>query len=210
MKLEITERDKVLLMLVSVLLITVSYLFLGILPLHRANRDMREQLASAEAEMEAKEKKIAGLAEVSSVHDELKEDLAQVQDGLYPMMESREIDKILTELALEHGLSVRKMEIQIPKEASDLPPFGEVKEEKAADDLKAADSVFLASVLMEVTGTRKDEDRLLDEIAQSMPGIRTLSMRRIALKNRSPEKGEDGEDILELKLEISMCRKSLE
>ncbi|MDO5551223.1 MAG: hypothetical protein Q4F76_08625 [Lachnospiraceae bacterium] len=211
MKLELTERDKTLLIFLDVLLIAAAYLFLGILPLHRANYDMLAQLESAEADMEEKEKKIAGLAEVSSVHDELEKALEQAQTAMLPMMESREIDRILTGLALEYGLSVRRMEIQMPEEASDLPAFGETKGKKsAAGNNEGADSVYHALVSMEVVGSQTDGDRLLDAVSQNMTGIRIISMRRISAKSHSAADSGSGEDVLELKLEVSMCRKAAE
>lgn len=211
MKLEVTPRDKVLLIFLSVLLIMAAYLLLGILPLYRANRDMTMQLSSAEADMEDKERKIARLSEAGSVNLELKEDLARVQSALYPMMESREIDRILTGLAYDYGLSVRRMEIRMPEKASELLPFGEEKEKKAgAAEDPESDSVYHAFVLMEVVGSRADEDGLLDEISQKRPGIRTLSMRRITAKGRGLAEDGSVEDILELELEISMCRKIAE
>lgn len=209
MKLELTERDKTLLVFLSVLLIAAAYLFLGILPLGQANYDMLAQLESAEADMEEKEKKIAGLAEVSSVHDELEKALAQAQTAMLPMMESREIDRILTGLALEYGLSVRRMEIQMPDEASYLPAFGETKGKKAAGGtIEEADSVYHALVSMEVIGSQTDGDRLLDAVSRNMTGIRMISMRRIAAKGHSTEDSGAEEDVLELKLEVSMCQKA--
>ncbi len=223
MRLELTERDKAMLPVLLLLVIIAAYVFLGIWPLHKANARMRAQLENVRADMEEKQRKLDSLAVVSAEDKMLRESLKRIQEPLYPMLESQEIGKLLTGMALEHGLSVRRLEIRMPDVPSKLAAFGAGKEKAdLAMGLSAVDSVYHAQVLLEVTGTKEGQDGLLDAFAYEETGIRILTMRRIggmgmeeedvALTVREDEplplvEGAEEGDALELKLDISMCHK---
>lgn len=232
MRLELTDRDKAMLPVLLLFCLIAAFVFLGIWPLHQANARMRAQLKTVRADMEEKQRKLDDLAVVTMEDERLRESLGRMQEPLYPMMESQEIGKLLTGMALEHGLSVRRLEIRMPDTSFETaaPGAGKEKTGLAAGKEKAslsagmavADSVYHAQVLLEVTGTKEGRDGLLDALAYEESGIRVLTMRRIAA--RSMEEGdvalplredeplplvggaEEG-DVLELKLDISMCRK---
>lgn len=241
MRLELTDRDKAMLPVLLLFCLIAAFVFLGIWPLHQANARMRAQLKTVRADMEEKQRKLDDLAVVTMEDEMLRESLGRMQEPLYPMMESQEIGKLLTGMALEHGLSVRRLEIRMPDTSFETaaPGAGKEKTGLAAGKEKTglavgkekvslsagmavADSVYHAQVLLEVTGTKEGRDGLLDALAYEESGIRVLTMRRIAA--RSMEEGdvalplredeplplvggaEEG-DVLELKLDISMCRK---
>lgn len=209
MKLEVTEQDKKLLSILAGLVIFAAILFLGAIPLHKRNKDMKAAAESIQEAVEENQRKLVALAQMEIVKEENQKQLEAVQEKLYPMMESQEIDRILTEMAFAHGLTVRKLEIQMPMEESKLLAFqengngmgGKMPEEKA-------DGVFQAQVLLEVTGSKEGKAGLLDEIAEEHVSIRTLTMRRIRQMVRGAAEGEEHEmEVLELRLEVSMCRK---
>ena len=222
MKLEVTERDKAMLPILAVLGIVAAYVCLGIWPLHRANVQMRAQLEMVREDMGEKQKKLDGLPIVRIENESLKADLGRLQAPFYPMLESQEIGKLLTAMALEHGLSVRKLEIRMPSASPALYAFDTEKEEQEPAK-GAADSVSCAQVRLEVTGPKEGRDGLWDALAYEEEGIRTVTMRRITARSMNAgdgpvfEAGEDsplpvvgkeeGEDVLELQLEISMCHK---
>lgn len=214
MKLEVTEKDKRLLSIMAALALAAVFLILGIIPLHKRNQDMKEMAEAIAADVEENKRKLITLAHVKSVEEENQKRLEEIQEGLYPMMESQEIDRILTEMALAYGLSVRKMEIQMPEGPSSLPAFQEEKPASVAVGQETGtDSVFQASVLLEVTGSGEGKAGFLDEIAREDISIRTLTMRRLSMIVRGGAKEEEEErelEVLELRLEVSMCRKEQE
>lgn len=232
MRLELTDRDKAMLPVLLLFCLIAAFVFLGIWPLHQANARMRAQLKTVRADMEEKQRKLDDLAVVTMEDERLRESLGRMQEPLYPMMESQEIGKLLTGMALEHGLSVRRLEIRMPDTSFETAAPGAGKEKTGlavgkekvslSAGMAVADSVYHAQVLLEVTGTKEGRAGLLDALAYEESGIRVLTMRRIAA--RSMEEGdvalplredeplplvggaEEG-DVLELKLDISMCRK---
>ncbi len=204
MKLEVTERDKRLLSFLLALLVAAACIFLGIIPLHKANMEMKNKLESVKAEVEEKHRRIAGLAQIKSVNEELRGKLQTVREPFYPKMESQEIDRILTEMALEYGLSIKRMEIRMPAEPFKLLPYG--LDPEPAEDLKELASIFQAKVLLEVTGSREGKSVLLDKITGETKGMRILTMRRLKMKSRGEAEGNwEEQEILELLLEVSMC-----
>ena len=77
------------------------------------------------------------------------------------MMESQEIDRLLTEMVLGCGLWVRKMEIGMPV-GVDGEEGGKGKESY----------VFQVQVLLEITGSEEGKDALLDELARMPEGLK--------------------------------------
>lgn len=232
MRLELTDRDKAMLPVLLLFCLIAAYVFLGIWPLHQANARMRAQLKTVRADMEEKQRKLDDLAVVTMEDERLRESLGRMQEPLYPMMESQEIGKLLTGMALEHGLSVRRLEIRMPDMPFGTAAFGAGKEKTGlaagkekvslAAGMAVADSVYHAQVLLEVTGTKEGRDGLLDALAYEEAGIRVLTMRRIAARSMEEEDaaltlredeplplvgGAEEGDVLELKLDISMCCK---
>lgn len=200
MKLEFTERDRKLLKVLLLFLTAALYFEAGILPLHRASRDLKVQMESVEAQARETQKKLAGLAQMISVYEDNQETLRTLQDAVYPMLESHEIDRILTSLAGRWHLSIRKLEIQMPENAAALPAYSRDGEE--GEGMEAVPgSVYQAVVLAELTGDPKNQAGLLDEIADSGEGLRILSMRRMQ------GKAYDGLEVLELKIAVLMCQK---
>ncbi len=211
MKLKVTEQDKRLLSILSALAMATAFLILGIIPLHRKNQDMNAMVEAIAADVEEKQKKLVTLAQVKSVEEENRNRLERIQESLYPMLESQEIDRILTEMALAYGLSVRKMEIQMPNGPSSLPAFKEEKTPASMGLEIGTDSVYQALVLLEIIGSKEGKAGFLDAIAREDIRIRTLTMRRLRMAVRGGAEEEEGElEVLELRLEVSMCRKEKE
>lgn len=203
MKLEFTERDRKLLKVLLLFLTAALYFRAGILPLHRASRDLKAQRESVEAQAEETQKKLAGLAQMISVYGENQEILRTLQETVYPMLESHEIDRILTSLAGRWHLSIRKLEIQMPEDAAVIPAYSRDGEEGEGME-SVPGSVYQAVVLIELAGDSKNQAGLLDEIADSGEGIRILSMRR--MQGKAYDGGEIPE-ILELRIAVLMCQK---
>lgn len=198
MRLEITKQDRCLISILLALAVAAAWIFLGIMPLYRLNREMEARLELAESDAREGQRKLTGLAELKSAGEDLKEEFREAGEGIYPVMESQEIDRILTEMVLECGLSARRMEISMPYR---LYP-GET------DDKGAEPGIFRAQVLLEVTGSREDKDALLDRIARIPKSLRLLTMRRLKTRIRTESGSVQEElDVMELKLEIIMCRK---
>ncbi|MCI9102375.1 MAG: hypothetical protein HFG47_03545 [Lachnospiraceae bacterium] len=198
MKLEVTKQDKVLLSFLLAVFAAAACIFLGIIPLHRANCRLEERLALAEAGLKENQRKLTGLAELKSAGDDLQKELREASEPLYPMMESQEIDRLLTEMVLGCGLWVRKMEIGMPV-GVDGEEGGKGKESY----------VFQVQVLLEITGSEEGKDALLDELARMPEGLKLLTMRRMKAGSfRDLEEWEEESDVMELKLELTMCGKA--
>jgi Tfp pilus assembly protein PilO len=207
MKLEVTEQDKRLLSVLLALLVAAACIFLGIKPLHKANMEMEAKLESVKSEVEEKQRKIAGLAQIKSVNEELHQKLQTARESFYPKMESQEIDRILTGMAMECGLSIKRMEIRMPAETFRLPAYYPEGEAGLAEDTEEQASILQVQVLLEVTGSREGKTGLIDTITEKTKGMRILTMRRIKMKSRSEaEENWKEQEILELLLEVSMCR----
>jgi len=205
MSMKMTARDKRLLSFVSVAGIFLLFVFLVLLPLHRANQEMKQQLAENEASVWERELKISQLPAMQAAYEEKQAELAGIVEPLYPMLRSRDIDRILQQEVMTNGLAVTKLQITMPKEPADVVAYGQDAKEKGGNPDKSEDGLYLANVTLEVSGQLSDIYRLIDTFANDVPGVRITSLRWNG--NRKSGNTADGaadQNILELQLWVAM------
>ncbi len=204
---KMTERDKKLLAGLGVFCVLALYVFMVFLPLHTANASMKDQIEANEIRIAEIEEKELALPAVFSENEARREQLGQLQEDLYPLLKSQEIDKLLTEKTMDHGLSARKLQITMPEEASNVIGYGRSKDDGSNPDKK--DGVWIAAVSMEFAGSMQAMDSLIDDIALNMPGVRITNISWSSDRRTTDELTGMTEkyDILSLQLEVLMSRK---
>lgn len=205
MTVKMTGRDKKLLMGLGIFCLITGLVFLLILPLLSGNSDRKLEIEENEQKIAEMDAKLEELLVVRAENKTIKEQLVKQQERLYPMLESQQIDKILTEKAVFSGLSVQRLSIAMPTAPASLTDFRS-GENSGSSNPNGVDAVWIASVQMTVNGSMEIVDWFIDELSTRMPGIRLMGFRYT--------EGQMGtgslRDGASLDLEVWMCRKEEE
>ncbi len=109
-----------------------------------------------------------------------KENLEKAQEGFYDLMENREVDSLITGLALKHDLFPVYLNIEDP--VAGIPAAYQLSE--ASEDSSAEESqstlpyvqyVNTTTVTITLQGQEAQIRELLDDIAKNYPGIQVRS-----------------------------------
>lgn len=204
---KMTERDKKLLVGLGIFCVLALYAVLVFLPLYTANGTMKEQIEANEKRIQEIEQKELALPTVLSENEQRRELLAGIQRDLYPRLKSQEIDRLLTEKAMAHELSARKLQITMPEESANVIGYGRANDDGSNPDKK--DGVWIAQVTMETSGSMQAMDGLIDDLAEETPGVRIQSISWSSDRRTVDETTGMTEkyDILSLQLEVLMSGK---
>ncbi len=222
MKLEMTQRDKRLLVFLAVLVLVVCIGCWGIRPQLTAAADFRERLEEEQEKKRQNEMKLSQLTDITIYNEELRGLIQEEQEGYFSMMSSDEVDRYITELVLEYDLFIYELSIQIGEgpelesyvysqksltgesqvldrlhalELSDIPG---TDQERTADATEEGSGIYSAAVSLRLFGHQEDIDRFLDGLAEEERQLRLCSFRA--------DEQDEGM-LLELSLEIYMCEK---
>ena len=113
-----------------------------------------------------------------------KENLKKAQEGFYDLMENREVDSLITGLALKHDLFPVYLNIEDP--VAGVPAAYQLSEasDDSAEDSSAEESqstlpyvqyVNTTTVTITLQGQEVQIRELLDDIAKNYPGIQVRS-----------------------------------
>lgn len=113
---KLTQRDKKLLSILIVFVIIVAFVFLAIRPLTINYLAMRDQMIDEKNEQQINEAKEERLTSLQEDEKELNENLMQASSDYYEVMQSDEVDHLLTSLVMSQGLVSKNLEIVMPTE----------------------------------------------------------------------------------------------
>lgn len=176
----LTSRDKKLLIFLAVFLLVVGLGAGVIYPIMEKTQEVADQLALAELEKLERELKVTMLPTMKKAVVAAKENLKDVQENFYSLMPSKDIDKLLTEMALSHTLVVTNLDIAMPLQSEYVSlisyPLLLSQYGGLAGDTKAEAAVFSgvysANVSMTMTGTRANLQSMLDQLTAMEPKLR--------------------------------------
>lgn len=223
---EITERDKKLLLFMAIFVIVLGFGFFVIRPLSQADAQLQIELESQQELMMETQQKLIMLPAMESSLEKTQEELEEAAKDFYPVMKSQEIDRLLTGIVVDKGLESRQLTITMPKGELQLDPFyasAAAAEESMAQaasgedgsTAQAAETVFTgiyaAQVQMTIRGSRVTMQQMVDELTRNYPSIRITSAgwgtENSSVRNVDGEYVTSVNDTLQLGLEVYMYRK---
>jgi hypothetical protein len=135
MKFDISEKDKKLLVFLSVFVILICFGYWGIYPMAKSIGRLNNDIEDAENEKTLNEFKITQLPLYETENEKLEDDILTAKGDYYPMMTNDEIDKYFTELTLnEYNLLAYNLTIGDSTSTS-LSPYQ--YSQKAIDESEA-------------------------------------------------------------------------
>lgn len=173
MTLRVTERDKKILLVLAVFLIVLGLIAGVLMPLMENTQKLGEEIAEAEVEKQEKEMKVAALPGMRSRMVKAEEELSAMQERYYPVMKSVEIDRMMTNTAVNCGIQVLDMDIKMPDFTSytTLLNYGDIVYgvEQENSENTPFDGMYTASLTMNMTGSRENLQSMLDVTVSQEP-----------------------------------------
>ncbi|MDD6135943.1 MAG: hypothetical protein PUB54_02065 [Lachnospiraceae bacterium] len=123
MKFEITERDKKLLVMLSIFVIVVCIGYWGIYPVMKEKKKLGKEIENEKELQAANENMLSWLPALEKDNQELEEKIVDVRKKYYPYMTNSEIDKHFTALALDYNLYSYDLIIDSVSKIAELGPY---------------------------------------------------------------------------------------
>lgn len=155
LEMQMTERDKKLLIFLAIFVIVVGIGYWGVVPQIRAINEISDDIITEEDKMFLDDLKVAELPFLIDENEELEEDIVEARSHFYPIMTSDEVDKMLTFMVLDYNLQSYDLSIDMPKEEASLEAYQYSK--KYAKDQMVPEEVVSST-------NSKNEDDEEDEV----------------------------------------------
>lgn len=201
MTLKLTQRDKKLLIVLAVVVLIVGIGAGVLLPMMEKGQSLKEEVTDAKIEQQERSQKVKSLPVLQEKEEKVLIEIGKAQEDFYPVMQSMEIDKMLTGLALSKGLTVKDLDIKMPVsgEYTKLKDYtGPMPEGENEDEGVTYNGIYTAAVMMTLFGGRDSIQSMMDECAAKEPGMRITDFTWQSAK-------ESSSWTLGMTLEIYMC-----
>lgn len=204
MTLKLTERDKKLLVILAVFILIVGIGAGVLMPLMDKGQELQEKVAEAKIEQQEREQKVVSLPVLRDRESTVLSNIEEMKKDFYSIMKSMEIDKMLTELALSKGLTVKELDIRLPAAGEystikDYTAFADESGAETANEGVTYNGIYTALVSMTLLGSRGEIQAMMDDCAANEPGMRITDFTWQSAK-------ESEDRTLGMTLEIYMCR----
>ncbi len=123
MQVQMTERDKRLIVILALIVIVVGFGWWGIRPALKNIMKMGTELEEQQELMQVNDTKLSKLFMYESEAESYKEMMIGEKKNYFPMMSSNEIDRLFTNMVLDRGLSAYDLSIRTGKTPVAVEPY---------------------------------------------------------------------------------------
>ena len=135
-----TERDKKLLYMLGFIVIIFLFVIIADRPLFRKIRTTNKEIEEQQEIHDTIEMKIERMEVVENYRDQIEKRVDKYAERYYPMMDSTQIDDLLTGYVLERGLKAVDLYIDMPDDTVILLPYKYSEAYREAEENGAADA----------------------------------------------------------------------
>lgn len=171
MKLEMSAKDKKLLIGLAIGVIIVCIGYWGIFPILTDIQDIGDEIEEQSALEQINAMKLAQLPILEMENEEYEQEILSTRAEFYKMLTSDEIDKIFTGKAILHSLYAYEMNIAMPKDETKLDPYKFSHKALYGDDEEDDDLGWGLPLGMEMSAPNSAEALFGDEDEDEMIGI---------------------------------------
>ena len=183
MKLEMkfTERDKKLIVFLSLFLLIVGIGYFVVRPLYEKVGQLQAQADELELQVEQTQNYLVRLPQLRKVNEELQGQKRDELQIFYPYMESQALDKMITGLTLHESLGAKNLTITIPDEPYVITPyFLSVPQPDEEGQLSESEQAYEAETSGDVAG-QTDEAQTPDAQAGTDGSEQVLYVATLAV-----------------------------
>ena len=134
MQTTLTERDKKLLIFLSLFVIVVGFGYWGLRPIYKAIKETDEAIAEAEDLKAQNEMKVMQLPIYEKDNADLEESTVTARQSFYPIMTPDALDKMFTTMVLNYNLYSYFLRINIDDEELQSTPYQYSKKALGLDE----------------------------------------------------------------------------
>lgn len=180
MTLEITERDKKIIVIGATIVVLVLLVFLALMPLIDKGRKLSDDIVTEQLVKQEKEVKVGGYPGLLGRQEEVFSQYGMLSSTYYPLMGSQDIDRLMTGIALENNAYVENLQITMP----DMETYAAVNSyndiflaEGTSTQSEAAgyDGTYCVKVDMTLSGNRKELQNMIDMCMAERPKQQVIS-----------------------------------
>ena len=123
MQLNMTQRDKNLLVMLSIFVIVVCIGYWGIYPVIKDISDINNEMQTQQDLQSVNELKLAQVLIMEADNETWEKEIQTAREQFYPMMTNAEIDDYFTNMVLDYNLASYELEISSSEEETALEPY---------------------------------------------------------------------------------------
>lgn len=217
LEMQMTEKDKKLLLVLGILLIVVCFGYWGIRPMLSDILEINQEIQEEEATKEANDEKLMDLAMLKVENEKKEEDIQDAKKLYFSMMSSDAIDQYFTNMVLDYDLQAYDLDIEISQSPCDLEPYqySEKASQKQDTKTKSTDSdtdtgIYVATVQMRLGGDMEKLSTFVEDLSNME---KKLLVQTYSYKSQqNVQKGADNSysvedsEVLNITVDIYMCK----
>lgn len=223
MKMGMTQRDKKLLVFLTLFVIIVGIGYWGVYPMVKDILSYNTEIEEAKALKALNEQKIAELPVLEKEGERLTQVILDAKKDYYPLMTSDEIDKLFTGMALDYNLYAYQMDIKIDENEARVEPYvysvkkvmQENEEETMENEFLPSTGIYTAQITMRLGS---DDEEILQQYIDDLSASKQKQLIQNYSFNESHsnkvEMLENGrydvevvyEKVLNITMDIYMCQ----
>ena len=123
MQTQMTERDKRLIVMLSIIVIVVGFGWWGIRPAVKNASKMSAELETQEINRQLNDAKLSKLFMFEAEAETYVEEIAVAKKYFFPIMSSSEVDRLFTNMVLDRGLSAYDLSIRMGAKPVPVEPY---------------------------------------------------------------------------------------
>ena len=201
-----TERDKKLLMFLIIFIVLVGFVALILLPRVERLNEVNARYDEAVQQKEEILQKAVSYSQAEQTLQQKQVEFEGLTEDFYPLMQTQEIDDLLTGMAIGHGLFMHQLNIGLVQEEVSLIAYRAEPEpvnpdEDSENEEAAISFIHQSQVSLVVSGSPGAMQALVDELFD-IPAMLVTGWQRASQGN-----GAEQQEVIQINVTVFMCSK---
>lgn len=203
MQMQMTEKDKKLIVFLAIFVILVAGGYWGIYPVVSNIFSVQEQIEDEKALQDMNMVKMAQTPLLVADNEQVETEMAALKESFFPVMSSAQVDKYMTGLILDYQLYAYDLSISMPQEEAanepyqfsekavleEMEEYTDSQEDSAVDteedddfmsetpvfEEDVASGIYKVGVTVRVGGDKENIQRMIDDMSLSKQKLHLLS-----------------------------------
>lgn len=203
MQMQMTEKDKKLIVFLAIFVILVAGGYWGIYPVVSNIFSVQEQIEDEKALQDMNMVKIAQTPLLVADNEQVETEMATLKENFFPVMSSAQVDKYMTGLILDYQLYAYDLSISMPQEEAvnepyqfsekavleEMEEYTDSQEDSAVDTEEDDDfmsetpvfeedvsaGIYKVGVTVRIGGDKANIQRMIDDLSLSKQKLHLIS-----------------------------------
>lgn len=203
MQMQMTEKDKKLIVFLAIFVILVAGGYWGIYPVVSNIFSVQEQIEDEKALQDMNMVKIAQTPLLVADNEQVETEMATLKESFFPVMSSAQVDKYMTGLILDYQLYAYDLSISMPQEEAvnepyqfsekavleEMEEYTDSQEDSAVDTEEDDDfmsetpvfeedvsaGIYKVGVTVRIGGDKANIQRMIDDLSLSKQKLHLIS-----------------------------------